>query len=144
MKIWGRLLACACALLIAGCATPESRIKTNPALFNSFPPDAQAEIRHGQIDVGFSKDMVKMALGNPDHIFLRKTAAGTNEVWSYVSVSLWSEPYPVESDVLVPDSNGKYRYVPMWTWVDVTRESERERLRVEFDGDKVKAIEHLK
>ena len=144
MKLYCSLLVCVCGLLIAGCATPDSRIKRNPELFNSFPADAQAAIRQGRIDIGFSKDMVRMALGNPDHIYLRKTAAGANEVWSYVNLNRLSEPYPVESDVLVPDSSGRYRYVPTWTWVEVTRETERERLRVEFDGDKVKAIDFLK
>ena len=58
-------LALPLALLLAGCATPEKRIQQNQDLFDSFPVAAQARIRGGQIDLGFTPDMVRIALGDP-------------------------------------------------------------------------------
>lgn len=141
---WKTIICTGALLFVAGCATPESRIRKNPELFNSFPLDVQANVRKGQIDIGFTKEMVTMALGKPDYIYLRRTESGTTEVWSYVASRYWSEPYPAESTFLVPDTNGKYHYVSIPTWIDVRREYEYEKLRIEFDDSKVKAIEDLK
>ena len=128
------------ALMLAGCASPAYRIRKNPELFASFPPDVQEKVRKGQVDIGFSPVMATMALGRPAHIYRRQTATGTNEVWSYVEVQSTS------SMELVP-SAGWYGYPrrgePDWIWADVTTTREYESLRLEFERQKVKAIETL-
>ncbi|MCX7671625.1 MAG: hypothetical protein N2439_16340, partial [Anaerolineae bacterium] len=73
------LLACA-----AGCATPESRIRKHRAAFEALPPDVQAGVRTGRIDIGYPKEAVLIALGEPDRRYIRKTAEGEVEVWAYV------------------------------------------------------------
>ena len=51
-------------LFLAGCAsTPAQRIKKNQDLFDSLPVAEQARIRGGQINLGFTADMVRIALG---------------------------------------------------------------------------------
>jgi hypothetical protein len=78
------LLVITAALLLAGCAsTPESRIADHQAAFAQYPADVQQKIRAGQVDVGFTPEMVRLALGEPDRIISRQSAAGTSEVWSY-------------------------------------------------------------
>jgi len=71
------LLACAC--------TTADRISRNPDLFNSWPPVVQRLVQSGEIAPGFTPDQVRMALGNPDHVYTRTTADGTAEVWGYRS-----------------------------------------------------------
>lgn len=72
------------AVLIAACASPSKRIKRNQALFDTFPPAVQEKVRQGQVDVGFTADMVLIALGKPDRKYTRKTEAGDTEIWAYV------------------------------------------------------------
>ncbi len=70
-------------LLLAACASPSSRIKKHAALFDAYPPNIQARIKAGAVDVGFDQDMVRMALGEPARVSSRKTADSSQEVWSY-------------------------------------------------------------
>lgn len=71
------------SLLAAGCSTVDSRIEKNRAAFNSWPAAVQDKVVRGQIDVGFTADQVRVALGEPDRVFARTTADGTSQVWSY-------------------------------------------------------------
>jgi hypothetical protein len=128
------------ALMLAGCATPAYRIRRNPELFASFPPDVQEKVRKGQVDIGFSPAMVTMALGRPAHIYRRQTATGTNEVWSYVDVQSTSSMELVRSAGWYEDPR---RGEPDWIWVDVKTTREYETLRLEFEEQKVKAVETL-
>jgi len=71
-------------LLLAGCAsTPQDRISQNRALYESFPADVQRKISAGQVDVGFTPDMVSLAMGKPDQKLTRAEAGGETEVWVY-------------------------------------------------------------
>lgn len=133
----------AAVLVITGCATPESRINKNPELFASFPLDAQEKIRQGQIDVGFTGDMVKMALGDPNRVYSRQTGTGTLEVWSYTSTTTRTDRQRVQADVRYRDSDGRSRTASDWVWIDVPRDTEFERIKVEFVEGKVSAIETL-
>lgn len=72
-------------VLLAACSTPERRVARNKALFETFPPAAQERIRQGEVDVGFTTDMVLIALGKPTRKFTRRTAELEQEVWSYGS-----------------------------------------------------------
>jgi outer membrane murein-binding lipoprotein Lpp len=66
-------LACAalCAVLLAGCDSPDYRIKESPQVFDRLNPDQQALVKNGQIAVGFDMDAVKLALGDPTRIVMR-------------------------------------------------------------------------
>lgn len=78
--LWSALAG---ALVLAGCASVDSRIAKNRAAFDSWPPAVQNKIIQGQVDLGFTTDQVRVALGEPDRVFTRTTADGTSEVWSY-------------------------------------------------------------
>jgi hypothetical protein len=73
----------ACALFFAGCSTVDSRIAKNRDAFNTWPPAVQDKVVLGQIDIGFTPDQVRVALGEPDRIFTRTAADGTSQIWSY-------------------------------------------------------------
>ena len=70
-------------LLAAGCSTVDSRIAKNRAVFNTWPPAVQDKVVQGQIDIGFTPDQVRVAVGEPDRVWTRTTADGTSQVWSY-------------------------------------------------------------
>ena len=70
-------------LAVTGCSTVDSRIAKNRAAFNSWPPAVQDKVVIGKIDIGFTPEQVRVALGEPDRVWTRTTADGTSEVWSY-------------------------------------------------------------
>lgn len=75
------------ALLVAlgsGCSsTPDKRISKNPEVFQEWPVAIQEKVRSGQVDLGFTPEQVKMALGAPDRTFTRTNNDGTTEIWAY-------------------------------------------------------------
>ena len=76
-------LSAFCGLLVAGCSTVDSRISKNRELFNTWPAAVQDKVVRGEIDIGFTTDQVRVALGEPDRIFTRTTADGSSQIWSY-------------------------------------------------------------
>lgn len=79
---FGALLA-----LTAGCSTTdtvESRIRKNPELFAGLSAEEKKQIQDGVITVGFSPEMVQMALGKPERIAPGRGPG--EEDWIYVNV----------------------------------------------------------
>jgi hypothetical protein len=124
--------------LVSGCASsPDSRIKKNQELFNSLPPQAQASIRAGKVDIGFTPDMVLLALGDPDRRYMRTNERGSTEVWAYAAKS--SGPA-----VSLGLGFGMGRGVGLGTGIGVvTGGGDRadDRTRVLFEGGKVASVE---
>jgi hypothetical protein len=86
MKTLLRLLALAGGLaLLAGCSTPQTRINQNPEAFARLTPEQQQLIKEGKVAIGFDMSMVKLAIGDPDHVKIRTDRNGEREVWSYVT-----------------------------------------------------------
>jgi hypothetical protein len=71
------------ALAVAGCSTVDSRVSSNQAQFNAWPPAVQQKVRAGQVDIGFTPAQVQVALGDPDRKYTRTDVHGTMEVWAY-------------------------------------------------------------
>ncbi len=131
--------------LLAGCvSTPERRIEQNAALFATFPPEAQASVRKGEIAIGFTKDMVRLAVGKPRQIHARTTQEGEAEVWTYTGVSYATSMEPVDEGYYYRDRSGRLRRAAGLGWMNVQNRTEYPYLRVEFEGNLVKAIEKLK
>jgi outer membrane protein assembly factor BamE (lipoprotein component of BamABCDE complex) len=84
-RIFSLAAAALCAALIAGCNTPESRIKDSPQEFARLNPDQQALVKAGQVAVGFDMDTVRLALGDPDRSYVVSDARGAHEVWHYIT-----------------------------------------------------------
>lgn len=71
-------------VLLAGCSsTPDQRIAQNQAAFAQFPPDVQQNLRAGHIDVGYTDQMVLIALGEPARRLVRVDQTGRTDVWVY-------------------------------------------------------------
>ncbi|MBI2516731.1 MAG: hypothetical protein HYV95_07415 [Opitutae bacterium] len=126
------------ALFFAGCSTPQSRIEQNRAAYDQFPAEVQAKIRSGQVDVGYTPEMVAIALGEPTRKATRKTEAGDAEVWIYHNNS------PQFSFGFGMAGGG--RHTAVGGAVDVTTGGydPEEAIRVEFRGGKVSAVDYRK
>ncbi|PIP83331.1 MAG: hypothetical protein CO113_03715 [Elusimicrobia bacterium CG_4_9_14_3_um_filter_62_55] len=76
-----------CLLPLVGCASTAARIRKNPELFASYPSATQEKIRAGKVEIGFTKEMVLMALGKPERKISRSSRDGSDEVWVYGGAS---------------------------------------------------------
>jgi hypothetical protein len=123
-------------LLLAACSTPESRARKHKELFDTYPPEIQQRIKSGEVDVGFTADMVLMALGKPSRKTMRTTAQSAQEIWTYgdsgvrpgVGVSIGGGSYGGFGGVSVGSEGGAYR----------------DRASIVFEGGKVVAVEKIK
>lgn len=129
------------ALLLAGCATPAKRIQQNQELFDTFPVAAQARIRGGQIDLGFTPDMVRIALGEPHRKTLRRAADGETEIWLYLDSVRRYDRQRVDVDGLSVSGPGGLRSLGGSAWINVEQSREFVRVRVEFQNGVATAIE---
>lgn len=82
MRGWIAVLG---VLVLAACSTPAARIKRNQAAFDALAPTEQALIREGKVAIGFTPDMVLLAVGDPDQRWARTDAKGKSEIWSYTT-----------------------------------------------------------
>jgi len=92
-KIHATILMIVAVAALAGCSTPASRIRANPGLFATFAPADQELVRKGEIALGFTPDMVRLALGKPDITSQRITSSGTTETWRYQNYDHQSAEY---------------------------------------------------
>jgi hypothetical protein len=128
-------------LALAGCATPEARIQRNPELFATLAASDQQTIKEGRAALGFTPEMVRLALGDPDRVTARTDASGTNEVWRYTT-------YETEGGLYL--YRGYYhRYYhhrdPFFPYyMNYSGRRDRDYLRVTFSGGRVSAIEEEK
>lgn len=134
-------IALACAL-VSGCAsTPESRISREPAVFAAFPAPVQAKVRKGEIEIGYTRDMVRLALGLPEHRQTRITELGQTEIWIYTGVRYVSRYAPVDRNYYYHDRYGRVHWAHDAGWVDAGYHQEYPILRLEFSGPVLRAIE---
>ena len=127
---------------IAGCATPESRIKDDPATYSQLTPEQQALVKSGKIGLGMPLAAVQLALGKPDRVTEHTDAAGVQQIWHYVEVDTSYVPapypygwygYPRVYDPFFFPGAGLYGAYPVQTASD--------KMRVVFKDGKVAAIE---
>lgn len=130
------LLSAGFCLFLAACASPQKRIEANPERFRSFPPEAREKIRRGEVALGFTPDMVRMAKGDPSAVSVRTTTGGATTVWRYTRPEIHTHVHPVG---LTGYGRGVY---PGYIETEETRMVET--LRVEFEDDEVVAFEEKK
>jgi hypothetical protein len=137
--------ALAALALVSGCvSTPARRIAKQPEVFAAFPPEVQAQVRRGEIDIGFTADMVRLALGAPSEMVMRKTGAGTATIWLYTAYRYVPTMSTLPAYYTVRGRDGRIHHLrdPGFMGLDVREEYVV--LRIEFENGKVHAIERLK
>jgi hypothetical protein len=75
----------ALAVILAGCSTPESRIKSNPQIYASLSSADQALVREEKIRVGMANAAVLLAWGKPNQIRSGMRKGSPFEVWIYTT-----------------------------------------------------------
>ncbi len=136
-----RLLHLVCFLtascFLGGCAT--NRIERHPDVFKSFPPDVQENVKQGRIEVGYSKAMVYMSLGNPDRVYTRQTEDGLTTIWAYEQVAHYYHGMGAPYYLYYNDPYRWHYFGAPFYWHGTG--SVRDVLRVEFQNERVVAIE---
>jgi hypothetical protein len=140
MRVLTPILALLLLALLPACSTPESRIADHRLAFEKYPADVQQKIRAGQVDVGFTQEMVQMALGKYDRRYTRNTTTGEVEVWSYHDNS------PQFSFGIGVGSGGYHRGTAVGGGVAMSTGGydPEEKIRVEFRAGVVTAVETIK
>lgn len=132
-------LAVTTGLFLAGCATPETRIRQNPAAFDRATPAQQELIKQGKVSVGFDESLVQLALGVPDRITERTSASGRSVVWHYVDYE--------NNDGMILYRGWYHRGFwggPYAYYVDFPDRRARDHFKVAFRDGKVVLIEEEK
>lgn len=140
MRFISSLLCLASAALLAACSsTPDSRIAKNQGAFGGYPPMVQQKIRAGEVDVGFTPEMVRLALGEPTRQFNRQTESGTTEVWVY------HDNGPRFSfGVGIGGAVGRHGGAGVGVGTSTGGSDPGEKMRVEVRDGKVTAVDYVK
>lgn len=126
----------ALVFLAFGCAhTPETRIAKNPELFERLTPEEQESVKAGQVQIGYTPEMVYLALGDPDQKIVRRTKEDELNVWIYQGRFVSTET------VRVRDQFGAFRPVHPTLYLDRTVEHIYTKARVVFEDGRVISIE---
>ncbi|MFH1020593.1 MAG: hypothetical protein V1782_08320, partial [Pseudomonadota bacterium] len=120
------ILTAACAL--SACMTAQQlrdrRIASSLEIFNSFSTEIQQQIRVGQIELGFSEEMVRLAWGLPDMMYTRTTDKGEATVWTYSRTRIQTQTDRMTIPVWVRDRSGRssVQYENVWVNRDTREE----------------------
>ncbi len=146
-KIYRLFALASLALLLGGCSTIPRRIEEKSAAFSALDADTQNNIRLGRVDVGYSPDLVYIALGTPDERLTQTTKADTNETWIYNN-------YHQEYLGRVQTGYRQYTYIDPKTrqaivtyepvYSSIYRDRVDERIRIHFRAGQVASIEQVK
>jgi len=125
-------------LFLAGCvaSTPQTRISDNRTLYASFPSEVQRKVSAGEVDIGFTEEMVGLAMGKPGRKLTRSDETGEAEVWIY-----YKRKPKVSLGFGV--SSGGYGGVGTGVSMSTANNPEDEVRRIIFHEGKVTAIETM-
>jgi hypothetical protein len=140
-------LLLAALAFVAGCQTVQDRIKEKPEVFAKLDAATQDKIKQGIIELGYTEDMVYLALGAPDQKRESASAAGKTVTWIYNTYydrydgtafagyhrSIYFDPYL-----------RAYRVYYRPVYADSYVQEKEERIRVVFKDGKVTVLEQTK
>lgn len=127
------LLGAALALFLAGCASPQARIKERPDAYASLPKKFQEAASHGEVMEGMNTDAVYFALGRPARTLHGLKKGVKLETWIYTH--LRSEEVPVWRNVSGRTADGTRIVYQEYDRVDLLRV--RDAFEVNFENGKV-------
>jgi len=80
------IAALAAAMMLTGCDASSgitSRIQEKSVLFDQLTPEKKKNIEEGAIEMGYTTDMVYMALGKPSKVREKTAPEGTVLMWTF-------------------------------------------------------------
>ncbi len=133
--------------LLAGCSTIDKRIEEKSSVFAGLDAATQEKLRKGIVEIGYTPEMVYIALGRPDEKRERVSAEGRELTWIY---STYRQEYAGTGvaghrRTVIYDPASKRSYI-MWEPIvtDFYRNEIEDRIRVSFRDGKVSVIEQVK
>jgi hypothetical protein len=132
---------------LAGCSSVTDRIKEKPSVYTGLDPATQDKIKQGIIDIGYTEDMVYLALGAPTEKRETVTAAGKTVTWIY---STYYTRYDgdrmigYERRVYYDPFLKTYRLYYHPAFIETYRDMKDERIRIVFKDGKATVIEQSK
>jgi len=84
------LIGLATSLLFSGCDTVAVRVLTNYETFSKLDPKVRANIVRGRVELGYTHEMVRLALGRPNHSSSAAAVKGGYDFWSYFAQDVTS------------------------------------------------------
>lgn len=141
------LLLLAALLSLTGCQSVDDRIRQKPDVFAAVDKATQDKIKQGIIDLGYTQDMVYLALGAPDQKREAISAAGNSVSWIY---NTYYQRYDgtafvgYERRVYYDPGIRSYRLYYHPAYLDTYHEEKDERIRVVFKEGKAAVIEQSK
>jgi hypothetical protein len=141
------LLVAAVLGFLAGCQTVDDRIKEKPDVFAQLDVATQDKIKQGIIEIGYTEDMVYLALGKPDRTRESVSGGGRTTTWIY---STYYERYDgtrfagYYRTVYYDPYLRAYRVYYRPVYADTYRQQSEDRIRVTFKDGKATVIEQTK
>ncbi len=132
---------------LTGCETVDSRIKEKPGAFAQADSATQDKIKQGIIDLGFTEDLVYLALGKPDQKRESVSPTGKSVTWIYNTYYQRSEGTHLAGynrRVYFDPYLKTYRVYYRPVFEEVYTEETEERIRIVFKEGKVAVIEQSK
>lgn len=131
-------------VLLSGCSTINSRISANSALFDSLPLETQENLRKGVVQVGYTQDMVYIAMGEPNERRGMRSASTDKMTWIYNTYyHEWvGRVHAGYRRVVITNKDGKVigiYHEPVYE--DIYRDRKEERIRITFKDGAVGLIE---
>ncbi len=141
------VLAAAALFFTSGCQTVESRIKEKPDVFAKLDAATQDKIKQGIIEIGYTEDMVYLALGAPDQKRESIRANGKSITWiynTYYSRYDGADYIGYHRSVYFDPYLHAYRMYYRPVFADTYIQEKEERIRVVFKEGKAAVIEQTK
>jgi len=132
---------------LTACQTVDDRIKEKPEVFANVDTATQDKIKQGIIDIGYSEDMVYLALGKPDQKRESANAKGRTVTWIY---NTYYQRYDgthfagYTRRVYFDPYLKAYRVYYQPVYAEVYHDEKEERIRIVFKDGKASVIEQSK
>jgi hypothetical protein len=84
------LIGLVAPLLFSGCNTAAVRVLTNYETFSQLDPKVRANILRGRVELGYTHEMVRLAVGRPNYASSAAAVKGGYDVWSYTALDVAS------------------------------------------------------
>jgi hypothetical protein len=128
----------AALVLLAACSTPASRIANRQETFDAYPVAVQQKIRAGQVAVGYTQEMVLLALGEPARKYTRKTENEDTEIWGYHDTG------PRFSFGIGLGTGSRHSSMRTGIGMSTGGDDPEEKMRIEFRDGQVVTVDSLK